>query len=122
MIKGINTGTGLTVNNGYTSWPNFYNNSASNSNTLVGQMRYNGSAQCIEVYDGMTWLSMGSSYPTIELAPHIQAVVIWAQTKMAEESRLKELAAQHPTLADALEAVKKAEEQVRIVAALVETE
>ena len=122
MIKGINTGTGLTVNNGYTSWPNFYNNSASNGNTLVGQMRYNGSAQCIEVYDGMTWLSMGSSYPTIELAPHVQAVVTWAQTKMAEESRLKALAAKHPTVADALEAVKRAEEQVQIVAALVETE
>ena len=122
MIKGINTGTGITVNNGYTSWPNFYNNSASNGNTLVGQMRYNGSAQCIEVYDGMTWLSMGSAYPTVDLAPHVQAVVAWAQTKMAEESRLRELAAKHPTLADALEAVRRAEEQVQIVAALVETE
>jgi len=122
MIKGINTGTGLTVNNGYTSWPNFYNNSASNGNTLVGQMRYNGSAQCIEVYDGMTWLSMGSAYPTVDLAPHVQAVVAWAQTKMAEESKLKELAARHPTVADALAAVKRAEEQVKIVAALVETE
>ena len=122
MIKGINTGTGLTVNNGYTSWPNFYNNSASNGNTLVGQMRYNGSAQCVEVYDGMTWLSMGAAYPTIELAPHVQAVVHWAQAKMVEESRLRELAIKHPTLADALDAVKRAEEQVRIVAALVETE
>ena len=122
MIKGINTGTGLTVNNGYTSWPNFYNNSASNGNTLVGQMRYNGSAQCIEVYDGMTWLSMGSAYPTVELAPHVQAVVNWAQIKMAEESRLKALAAKHPTVADALAAVKRAEEQVEIVAALVDTQ
>lgn len=122
MIKGINTGTGLTVNNGYTSWPNFYNNSASNGNTLVGQMRYNGSAQCIEVYDGMTWLSMGSSYATVELAPHVQAVVTWAQTKMAEESRLRELAAQHPMLADALEAAERAKEQVQIIAALVETQ
>ena len=122
MIKGLNTGTGLTVNNGYTSWPNFYNNSASNSNTLVGQMRYNGSAQCIEVYDGMTWLSMGSAYPTIELAPHVQAVVNWAQIKMAEESRLRELAKDHPTLKDALDALQRAQEQVKIVAALVETE
>ena len=122
MIKGINTGTGLTVNNGYTSWPNFYNNSASNGNTLVGQMRYNGSAQGVEVYDGMTWLSLGSAYPTVELAPHVQGVVAWAQTKMAEESRLRELAAKHPTVADALEAVRRAEEQVQIVAALVETE
>ena len=121
MIKGLNTGTGLTINNGYSSWPSFYNNSASNNNTLVGQVRYNGSAQCMEVYDGMTWLSMGSAYPSIELAPHVQAVVAWAQTKMAEESKLKELAQQHPSLKDALEALQRAEEQVKIVAALVTT-
>jgi hypothetical protein len=42
--------------------------------------------------------------------------------KMAEEARIKELAAKHPTVADALEAVAKAEEQVRIVAALVDVE
>ena len=64
---------------------------------------------------------MGNSYPTIDLAPHVQAVVAWAQIKMAEESRLKELAAKHPTVADALAAVAKAEEQVKIVAALVDT-
>ena len=122
MIKGINTGTGLQVNNGYTSWPNFYNNAATSGNTLVGQLRYNGSSQNLEVYDGVSWLIMQSTYPTVELAPHVQAVVAWAQTKMAEESRLKELAARHPTLADALEAVKRAEEQVQIVAALVETQ
>ena len=120
MIKIINVGAGLSIQNGHPTWPSFYNNSASNSNTLVGQMRYNGSAQCIEVYDGMTWLSMTTSFPTVDLAPHVQAVVNWAQTKMAEESRLKALAAKHSSVADALEAVAKAEEQVRIVAALVD--
>ena len=122
MIKIINVGAGLSIQNGHPTWPSFYNNSASNSNTLVGQMRYNGSAQCIEVYDGMTWLSMTTSFPTVDLAPHVQAVVNWAQIKMAEESRIRELAAKHPAVADALEAVAKAEEQVRIVAALVDVE
>ena len=122
MIKNINVGSGLAIQNGYSTWPSFYNNSASNSNTLVGQMRYNGSAQCIEVYDGMTWLSMSASFPTVDLAPHVQAVVNWAQIKMAEESRLKALAAKHPSVADALAAVEKAEEQVRIVVALVDVE
>ena len=122
MIKIINVGAGLSIQNGHSTWPSFYNNSASNSNTLVGQMRYNGSAQCIEVYDGMTWLSMTTSFPTVDLAPHVQAVVNWAQIKMAEESRIRELAAKHPAVADALEAVAKAEEQVRIVAALVDVE
>ena len=122
MIKIINVGAGLSIQNGHSTWPSFYNNSASNSNTLVGQMRYNGSAQCIEVYDGMTWLSMTTSFPTVDVAPHVQAVVNWAQIKMAEESRIRELAAKHPAVADALEAVAKAEEQVRIVAALVDVE
>ncbi len=120
MIKNISPGTGITINGGQMSWPSFYNSPSSNS--LVGQMRYNGGNQCIEVYDGSSWLVMGSSYPTIELAPHVQAVVQWAQIKMAEESRLKELAAKHPSVADALQALTRAEEQVRIVAALVDTE
>ena len=119
MIKGISTGTGLTVTNGITHWPSFYNQNG--SNTLVGQVRYNGSSQNMEVYDGMNWLTMSPAYPTVELAPHVQAVVAWAQTKMAEETRLKELAREHPSLKDALDALQRAEEQVKIVAAMVTT-
>lgn len=121
MIKGINTGTGLQVNNGYTTWPQFYNSMQNTGNSLIGSVRYNGSSQNLEVYDGNSWMIMSASYPTVELSPHVQAVVAWAQTKMAEESRLKALAAEHPAVADALEALKKAEEQVQIVAALVDT-
>jgi len=121
MIKNIIPGSGITVNNSHSSWPSFYNTVGSTGNNLVGQMRYNGSGQYIEVYDGSSWLAMGTAYPTIELAPHVQAVVVWAQIKMAEESRLQELAARHPSVADALDALKKAEEQVQIVAALVDT-
>ena len=41
---------------------------------------------------------------------------------MAEEKRFETLAKKHPAVADALEAVQQAQERVRIVAALVETE
>ena len=122
MIKTINAGAGLSIQNGHSTWPSFYNNSASNSNTLVGQMRYNGSAQCIEVYDGMVWLSMTSSYPTVELSVEVQHVLNWARTKIDEEIRIKELAAKHPAVAVALAAVEKAQEQARVVIALVDTE
>lgn len=121
MIKNITTGTGLSITNNYSSWPSFYNTVSSTGNSLVGQLRYNGSSQNMEVYDGNSWISMSGAWPTIELSPHVQAVVNWAQCKMAEETRLRELAAKHPSVADALEAVKKAEEQVQIVAALVDT-
>lgn len=120
MIKSINGSNGIVINNGYTSWPTFYNNSTSSNNTLVGQVRYNGSSQCMEVYDGVTWLTMQSSYPTIELSGEVQAVVNWARAKMAEEARIAELAAKHESVADAVAAVARAQEQVRIVAALVQ--
>lgn len=118
MIKTINAGTGLTVQNSYTTWPQFYNNNS--SNPLIGQVKYNGSSQTFEVYDGTSWLMMNSSYPTVELSGEVQSVLTWARAKMAEEYRIKELAAKHPSVADALEAVKQAEEQVKVVAALVD--
>ena len=119
MIKGINTSTGIQVDSGYTSWPSFYTNPSS-SNTLVGQVRYNGATQNMEVYDGSNWLVMSAAFPTLNLAPHVQAVVEWAQKKMAEESHLRELAARNPSVKDALDALQRAEEQVKIVAALVQ--
>lgn len=122
MIKGVNSGNGVQITGGYISWPQFYNNSSASSNTLVGQVRYNGSSQNFEVYDGSSWLMMANSYPTVELAPEVQSVLNWARMKMAEEARIRELASKYPTVADALEAVKQAEEQVRVVAALVDTE
>jgi hypothetical protein len=76
----------------------------------------------LEIYDGSSWMIMQSSYPQVELTGEVQGILNWARTKMAEEARVKELAAKHPTVADALEAVAKAEEQVRIVAALVDTQ
>lgn len=122
MIKNLTPGSGISINNNYSTWPSFYNTVQSTGNSLVGQIRYNGSSQNLEVYDGNSWIMMNSAHPTIELSPHVQAVVAWAQTKMAEESRLKALAAKHPAVADALEASKKAQEQVQIVAALVDVE
>ena len=65
---------------------------------------------------------MSGSHPTVELSGEVQSILNWARIKMAEEARIKELAAKHPSVADALQAVVKAEEQVKIVAALVETE
>jgi hypothetical protein len=118
MIKNITTGAGLQVNNNYSNWPSFYNTVSSTGNNLVGQLRYNGSSQNMEVYDGNSWLTMTGAYPTIELAPHVQAVVNWAQIKMAQEARMQELAAKHPTVADALAAVEKAQEQLEVVATL----
>ena len=43
----------------------------------------------------------------------------WASVKLAEEERIRELAVTNPAVADAANALKTAEEQLRIVMALV---
>jgi hypothetical protein len=42
----------------------------------------------------------------------------WVRRKMTEEKRLEELAKTHPTVADAIDAVRLAEQQLKTVVAL----
>ena len=88
----------------------------------VGNLRFNTSQQRLEVYDGMTWLELNTPHASVGLNPDAEAAIEWASRQLAEEKRLKALAKKHPAVADALEAAARAEEQVRIVAALVDTE
>jgi 3-dehydroquinate synthetase len=48
-----------------------------------------------------------------------ESAINWAMMKINEEARIKELAKQNPTVANAAEALKNAEEQLRVVMALV---
>jgi hypothetical protein len=115
MIRNITGGEGIHISGSIYNAPYIDTTRAS-----AGLVRYVGGN--LEVYDGSSWLPLASSYPQIELDSVTQSVVRWAMQKMAEEARIKELAAKHPSVADALDALKKAEEQVQIVAALVEVE
>jgi hypothetical protein len=50
-----------------------------------------------------------------------ESLLDWARIKRDEESRIVVLAAKHPTVANALEAVKKAQEQLQLTTILCET-
>lgn len=113
MIKTIRTnGPYLSVTS---HSPVIYSNGMPNTGTV----HYNTQTQCLQVFDGTTWHNL-SSDSQIELTSIANEVITWAERKMHEERRLKELAATNPTLKDALEALQRAEEQVKIVAALVQ--
>lgn len=115
MIRNLTAGYGIHVSNSSYNTP--YVDSTRPSAGMVRYINNN-----LEIYDGSNWMIMHSSYPQVELSDHVQLIIQWAEKKMAEEARIKELAAKHPSVADALAAVKKAEEQVMIVAALVDTQ
>lgn len=116
MIKNITGTGGITVAGSYPSYPYINMN-----NVSAGMVRYNGNSQNFEIYDGSTWMTLSSGAATVSLDYEVQNILNWAKAKMAEEQRLNELADKHPTVADALNAVARAEEQVRIAAALVDT-
>jgi hypothetical protein len=114
MIKTINAGAGIRVQSGYASTT--YVNM---SNASAGMIRYNGNSNNLEVYDGSSWMTLNSAYPIIELDGDVLAVVNWAKEKMNKEAKIQELAKTNATVADALTAFEKAQEQLDIVATLV---
>ena len=112
MINNIIPGPGISVVGSGTGTPWIDMNRPS-----AGMIRFNNA---FEVYDGNHWVRMAGSSPTVELDAGAQAAIRWVNEKREEEERIKELAKTNPALQDALEALQRAEEQVKIVAALVQ--
>ena len=86
----------------------------------VGNLRFNTSGQRLEVYDGSSWQELNMPHASVGLNAEAEQAIDWVRRQMEQEHRLEALAKQHPAVADALEAVKQAQEQVRIIAALVQ--
>jgi hypothetical protein len=84
----------------------------------AGQVRYNPSGMRMEVYDGNTWSYLGGDV-NIDLSPNVKEVIDWAGRKMDEEQRWREMAEKNPAILDAYTKFKQAEEQLKIVEALV---
>mgnify|MGYP003334389745 FL=1 len=116
MIKSIMAGPGLAVSGGTVTYPYVNMNQ-----TSAGLVRYNGNIQNLEIYDGSSWVTMYSSAANVTLDYDVQTILNWARQKMQEDQRLQELAKSNPTVADAIAAVKSAEEKLQVVAALVDT-
>jgi hypothetical protein len=111
MIRNITGGAGIHVSGSVYNAPYIDTTRAS-----AGLVRYIGGN--LEVYDGSSWLPLQSSYPQVELDNETMEIIQWAQNQMVEEERITALAAQHPTVADALLARDRAEDAVRIAVAL----
>jgi len=63
---------------------------------------------------------LNTPHASVGLNPDAEAAIDWAHRQLLEEKRLEVLAKNHPAVEDALEAVRQAQERVRIVAALVQ--
>ena len=113
MIKGLQGIGGLTVNGGNTALPYVGPNS---NNPMTGMLRINGTE--MEVFNGSNWQMLSTSYATVGLDQDIQNLLQWARSKQQQEIELLELASQNQAVLTALENVKKAQEQLTIIAHL----
>ena len=90
----------------------------SSPNPMQGAVRVVNGQQ--EVWNGTTWTAMYGHSATINLTNRAEAILAWADKKMAQEHRAEELAKSKPAVADALAAAKHAQEQLDIILLLTE--
>jgi hypothetical protein len=114
MIKGLMGGANVVVSGGNTSVPYVNQN---NTNPMQGMLRIWGSD--MQVFDGNNWMTMSTSYATVDLNGEAQSLLQWAReqkTKQADrEARIKK----NPALQKAFENIKRAEENFDLIDALV---
>ena len=81
----------------------------------AGLVRYHNNH--MEVYDGNAWLTLGGG-SGVGLTSAAEHAISWVLKKMEQEDAAQALAQKHPAVADALDAVRLAEQQLQTVVAL----
>ena len=103
----IGLGHVVVQNNGSTPYINM-------SAPSAGMVRWNGNNNCLEIYDGNSWI-MQTAGAYVDLSPSAKAAVDWATKKMAEEEKLDKLCKEFPGL-------QKARDNFEMFKRLVENE
>ena len=84
----------------------------------AGQVRFNPMSRTMEVYDGTSWVMLASS-AEVRLSSGAEEILRWGRQRMEEERNWREMAERNPTIKDAYEKFKQAEEQLKMLQALV---
>jgi len=122
MIKGLTNGPGINVMGGNTSLPYIKQDT---NNPIQGSMRVWGSD--IQVWSDNNWMTISSSYATVQLDANTLDLLDWIRKKKLEEEVLLSLPNDNPAVKIAREnvnrakqALKDAEEQLKVTSILSE--
>ena len=81
----------------------------------AGMMRYNTNSQNMEVYDGVSWQTLGMGNATIELSGMAQTAIHWVMAQMEKEAEMRELAKKHASLQHAVDNVDQAKKELELI-------
>ena len=115
MIKGI-TQSGRYMNVSSSASSTYVNGYAGAQG--VGNMRFNTSNQCIEVFDGTAWIMLNMDYAKIGLNNEAESLLDWARKKRDEELAWESLAKDNKAVKIALDHLEQARRQLDITAKL----
>ena len=118
MIGSIFSNSGsLQVNVGTSStYINSYNGAQG-----VGNMRFNTSAQRVEVFDGTNWIILSLSSVNIGLSSEVESLLDWARKKRNEEMMLYSMADQHPAIKDLVNQIEEKQDQIKMIQTLLQS-
>lgn len=105
MIKGLMGGANVIVSGGNTTVPYISQN---NSNPMQGMIRVWGSD--MQVFDGSNWMTMNTSYATVDLNADVQSLLQWARDQKSKQADREARIKKNPALKKAYEAIVHAEE------------
>jgi hypothetical protein len=106
MIKGINSSSPYLIVQGGNPIQNYFSPGAQGA----GQMRYNTNTNNVEVWDGVTWKEIATSYASVDLNYEAQSLLEWARNQRDRQQALEQRIAQNPALKKAFESVVRAQE------------
>lgn len=84
----------------------------------VGNMRFNTTNQCIEVFDGTAWIMLNMDYTSVGLNPEAESLLDWARKKRDEEDGWYKLATSNEAVRIALEQLEQAKQRLELTAIL----
>ena len=77
------------------------NSAVINCGEVAGSVRYNGTNQNLEIYNGTSWQNFPITNIEVRLSDEAESLLYWARQKRAEELTIDELCNSNPALAKA---------------------
>lgn len=114
----------VTITNGSSIPPYINTNYAGSGGSgmhYAGEVRYNGVTRVMEVFNGTSWQQYDNQNASIGLSHKTKEILEWAEHKMLQEKLAIELADQYPAVQNALDTIKKAEEQLAVITTLIKS-
>ena len=85
----------------------------------VGNMRYNTSSQCMEVFDGTSWQRLHMDTAHVGLSPEAEQILEWANRKRLEEIELERLAKENAAVKDLVDQITEKQHQLKMIQTLI---